>query len=320
MEEGNDDAEKISRLLQGYKVFARHGDYYDPFNFDIVKGRDYATLGDVFTMEVCNRFSPHLGQKRFDPKTGKLSNDDTMGSPVIEGGNTDYVKELRQITNIRPALATPLWVTGQLKRISQDIVLRRSTKFDEQQIDELLKKFENAPKGIQRESKDLEAKLKEVWDELVDQFMHLDFIRNKDKWGLDVVDKMQLVITISKTISSKQLDELVYMMQNRNATGSDHSFARFALEEPAFNRKIDPAKYIVYGHTHHHEIVPIDYDTIRGKQMYFNSGTWHTYFDLARKNPKDKKFIPYKALTYITFYRPSEHGDQDFETWSGAYA
>jgi hypothetical protein len=289
----------------------RHGDFYDPFNFEIEKGRDRATMGDAFTMEVCNRFAPHLMQKTINEK-GHLRY-------ILEGGNAAYAKDLRQITNIRPALATPLWVTGQLKRLSQDIVLRKH-KYDEKQIDQYLKEFDRVPKNIQREAKELESKLKEVWDELVDDFLDLEFVRRKDKWGIDIVDKMQLAIKISKTISSKQLDDLVYLLQNRNASGSDHSFARFAIEEPAFIRDTDPAKYIVYGHTHHQEIIPVDYDTLRGKQMYFNSGTWHTYFDLARKNPKDKRFVPYKALTYITFYKPEEHGDQDFETWSGAYA
>ena len=80
------------------------------------------------------------------------------------------------------------------------------------------------------------------------------------------------------------------------------------------------ANYIVYGHTHHHETIPLDYHAVEGNQIYFNSGTWHTYYDLARRNPAERKFIPYKALTYITFYKSHEHDDRNFETWSGAYA
>src|SRR5688500_16047297 len=44
----------LQEVMGTYKVFARHGDYYDKFNFSREKGRDHATLGDVFTMDVCN--------------------------------------------------------------------------------------------------------------------------------------------------------------------------------------------------------------------------------------------------------------------------
>jgi UDP-2,3-diacylglucosamine pyrophosphatase LpxH len=329
----NEDAIKIRGLLKEYRVFARHGDIYDSFNFDKVMGRDYATLGDAFTMEVCNRFPPHFEKARIDAKSGKLIPYDEAEKFIqkggqlqylITGGNTAYVREMRQITNIRPALATPLLITGQLKRLSQDIVLRRSDKFTEEQINNYLKDFEHAPKEMQRKSKELESTMKEVWDELVENFLELEFVHAKDKWGLDIVDKLQLVVKISNTISSKQLDELVYMIQNQNASGRDRSFAKFALDEPDFinTNENERAHFVVYGHTHHHEVIPMDYDNVFGnKYMYFNSGTWHTYYDLARKQPKEKKFIPYKTLTYITFYRKViEHGDQDFETWSGAYA
>ena len=337
IQEGNDDAIKIRRLLEEYRVFARHGDYYDSFNFDKEKGRNYATLGDVFTMEVCNRFPPHLEKAAIDAQSRKLipphelNKYDGNVEYLVTGGNTAYVREMRQITNIRPALATPLLITGQLKRLSQDIILRRSKQFEnlddkvkEEEINKILRDFEHAAsKEIRSKAKELEYVMKEVWDQLVDEFLELDFVRAKDKWGLDIVDKLQFVVKISKTISSRQLDDLVYMFQNQKAAGHDRSFAKFALEEPAFlqsdiNRR---ARFFVYGHTHHHEVIPMDYDAIYGnKYMYFNSGTWHTYFDLTRKDPKEKKFIPYKTLTYITFYKKEEHGDQDFETWSGAYA
>ncbi len=95
---------KLKILLQQYNVFARHGDYYDMFNFDIEEGRDRSTLGDAFTMEVCNRFPAQL-----------------LRSGLIEEDDLKSIKMLRQMTNIRPALATPLWVTGQLKKLSEDI-------------------------------------------------------------------------------------------------------------------------------------------------------------------------------------------------------
>ena len=266
-----DEAPDVERLFRQYKVFCRHGDYYDSFNFNAKLGRDHATLGDAFTMEVCNRFPEELKRR-----------------PDL---NPEIVNNLRHITNVRPALATPLWISGQIKRLAEEHILTGMNQRD----------------------------LKRIWDDLGEKFVGLKFIKSKDiPFKIDIVDKVQAALKISKLISLETLDNLVYKLQNRRLFGSDHSFAKFALNEPAF--RDDTARYIVYGHTHHQETIPLDYDDHGGNQIYFNSGTWHTYFDLARKNPKEKKFVPYKALTYITFYKDDEHDDRHFETWSGAYA
>jgi len=82
-------------------------------------------------------------------------------------------------------------------------------------------------------------------------------------------------------------------------------------------------RFVVYGHTHLYEIVPLgtnDGGPQSESLVYFNSGTWHSYYDLAIKNPKEEKFVPYQALTYVTFFTPDEHDGRRFETWSGAYA
>jgi len=265
----NDD---ILKLFDKYKVFGRHGDCYDTFNFDSERGRDQATLGDAFTMEVCNRYPEELRRR-----------------PDLDN---KIVDNLRHITNVRPALATPLWISGQISRLATENIIKGFSDKD----------------------------LKRIWDDLCDQFLDLEFVRAKDQtFKFDMVDKMQVAIKISKVISLETLDNLVYRLQNKRLfdTGG-HSFAEHALQEPSFLD--DSARYIVYGHTHHHQTIPLDYDEIGGNQIYFNSGTWHTYFDLARKDPTEKKFVPYKALTYISFYNENEHDDRKFETWSGAYA
>jgi len=266
-----DQAPEIERLFRQYKVFCRHGDCFDTFNFDEERGRDQATLGDVFTMEVCNRYPEELRRK-----------------PEL---NVEVINNLRHITNVRPALATPLWITGQMKRLSNEHILTGVT----------------------------ESQIKRIWDDLGDKFINLEFVRNKDKaFQFDIVDSLEMAIKISKLISPETLDNIIFKLQKRRLFGNEGSFAENALKEPAFLD--DSARYIVYGHTHHQETIPLDYDDHGGNQIYFNSGTWHTFFDLARKDPKEKKFVPYKALGYITFYKKDEHDERQFETWSGAYA
>ncbi len=265
-----DDAPQIRKLFEEYKVFARHGDLFDSFNFNREKGRPHATLGDALATEVVIKF----------PETLKY----------IDGYDDALVDQLSEITNVRPAVATPLWVNAKLTALAKQNMLKRGG----------------------------ENELKKVWDRLAEEFLELDFVKQADKdYQFDVVDALQAGIKLSKLVSFETIDKLTVRLQGGKKRG-DKSFAQHALLEPAFLDK--SARYFVYGHTHYQETVALDHNAELGDQVYFNSGTWHTYFDLARNNPKQKQFVPYKAITYITFYKDNEHDERRFETWTGAYA
>jgi hypothetical protein len=77
-------------------------------------------------MEVCNRYPEELKRK-----------------PDL---NPEIVNNLRHITNVRPALATPLWISGQIKRLSKEHLI---TGMDERD-------------------------LKKIWDDLSDKFIELN--------------------------------------------------------------------------------------------------------------------------------------------------
>jgi hypothetical protein len=266
-----DESPFLTELFERYKVLGRHGDCFDKFNFDREKGRNFATLGDAFTMDVCNRFPVDVYKQ--------------YGDQLPHG----VIDSLRRITNIRPALAAPLWISGQIK--------------------------------IHAGTPALEDDLKKIWDRLADEFLQLDFVRQADKsYRFDVVDAMELIVKLSERASFSTINDIVVWVRDR-MWDVENSFAVHALKEPAFinNR----AHYIVYGHTHHHEIVPLDAEggtSYSKSQIYFNTGTWHSYYDLAIKNPRDQRFVPYEALTYLTFYLDKEHDERRFETWSGVYA
>ena len=109
--------------------------------------------------------------------------------------------------------------------------------------------------------------------------------------------------------------------KRRKFNPEEMTFAHHALQEEAFLDRA--AQFIVYGHTHHYEMVPLDSFPGTPKptnQMYINSGTWHTYFDLATHKPEEQKFIPYQVLTYLAFYKGDEHAGRHFETWSGTFS
>jgi len=265
-----DESPILKELFERYKVLGRHGDSFDKFNFDPEKGRDHGTVGDAFTMEVCNRFPVEV-QKRY-------------GNELPAG----IIDSLRRITNIRPALAAPLWISGQIKAHTGNLAM--------------------------------ENELKAVWDKIAEEFLQLDFVRQADKaFQFDIVDALELLINISGHASFSTINDVVVWVREK-MWGGEESFLNYALREPAFLN--DTAKYVVYGHTHHYEVVPMDVTgsvPYAESQVYFNSGTWHSYYDLAMKNPKEQKFVPYQALTYLAFYTDGEHEGRNFDAWSGIY-
>ncbi|MFN8380428.1 MAG: hypothetical protein U0V02_00725 [Anaerolineales bacterium] len=266
-----DESPVLKDLFERHKILARHGDMYDRFNFNRDKGRNYGTVGDAFTMDVCNRFPVEV-QKRYGDKLPK-----------------GIIDSLRKIANIRPVLAAPLWISGQIKNFAG--------------------------------THPIEDNLKNVWDEIADEFLQMNFVREADKaFRFDIVDAMQLIIKMSGRASFSTINDVVVWVRKK-MWGGKHSFASYALAEPAFiNGK---AQHIIYGHTHSYEVVPLGVNVNipnPESQIYFNSGTWHSYYDLAIQNPKEQKFVPYQALTYLTFYTTEEHDGRRFETWSGAYA
>jgi len=155
----------LLETLKSYKVYARHGDCFDKFNFNRDRGRDHATLGDIFAMEVLNRFpvevDRHFGNE--------------LPEPIIDS--------LRRITNVRPALATSLWISGQIKRHAGNDAL--------------------------------EAALKEVWDRICDEFLQNPYVREQDKaFQFDMVDAMELVIKISQRTSFQTLNDIVIWVRD----------------------------------------------------------------------------------------------------------
>lgn len=266
-----EESPSLQRIVGRYGVYARHGDCYDPINYDRTRGRNAASLGDVFAVEVLNRFPLEVARQ--------------LGDEIPPG----IITALGELVNVRPILAAPLWVSGQLRQYKVSSVLQR--------------------------------KIKSIWDDLAAQFLQLDIVRQADRrFKIDLVDGFQAVLGLTRRISFKTLDEIIVWLQRKTGTG-DISFTQNALRESAFLER--QAQFIVYGHTHHHEIVPLD--TVPAmvnptNQIYLNSGTWHTYYDLAVHKPKEQKFVSYQVLTYLAFFRGDERGARRFETWSGAFS
>lgn len=265
-----EEYQPLREIFERYQAYGRHGDLYDKFNYDPTRGRDGAALGDVFAMEMLNRYPLEVSRE--------------FGTDLPPA----LVDSLRKITNVRPALAAPLWIAGQISQ------------------------------SVQKSA--VEKKLKEIWDNLADEFLQVDFVRAADKaFRFDVVDALEILVRLSRRASFKRINEIVIWTRQK-MWGGEISYTKYALDEPAFRN--GASRFIVYGHTHFHEVVPLDIEGLppaTAYQIYLNSGTWRSYFTLTAKDPKAQKFVPYQMMTYLIFYRDEQRGGRHFEAWSGAF-
>ena len=102
------ESNELLQTMRRHKVFARHGDVYDPFNYE--GDRNASSLGDVIVIELLNRF----------------------GSQVLRELKDDLPESafagLREIDNIRPLLLVPVWIDGLLERSCPHPAIRKQVK------------------------------------------------------------------------------------------------------------------------------------------------------------------------------------------------
>lgn len=99
---------ELLQTMRRHKVFARHGDVYDPINFE--GDRNASSLGDAIVIELLNRFSVQVARE--------LAED--LPPSALAG--------LREIDNIRPLLLIPVWIDGLLERSCPQPAVRKQVK------------------------------------------------------------------------------------------------------------------------------------------------------------------------------------------------
>ena len=193
---------------------------------------------------------------------------------------------LKELDNVRPMFVAPIWINSLLRRTCDN------------------------PAQIR--------KVKDIWDELADHFLEIPFVRERDTLSpFDDVDRLALALKFSKGVSLRVISGLMGWLEGE-ADSEAATYYRFAIKESAFENRT--AQFIVHGHTHHYELVPLDSTQVNGKpfnQMYLNAGTWRPVHELARVNPKEEEFMGYHVMSYLAFFKDDERGGRPFETWSG---
>ncbi len=90
------ESDELLSVLRRHRVFARHGDIFDPINY--CEDRDGSSLGDALVIELINRFAATIEQQL----GGELPAAVTAG--------------LAEANHLRPLLQAPLWLEGLLAR------------------------------------------------------------------------------------------------------------------------------------------------------------------------------------------------------------
>ncbi len=212
---------------------------------------------------------------------------------------------LREVDNVRPFHVIPAWVLGVIRRFG----------------------LEGRPPG---------SAILDVWNQLGEAFFALDFVRRRDRpWRWDEVDKLELAFRFVRGFASGRIVRATVNHLLRFFADRHRRFARHALEEPEIES--GDARYVVYGHTHVHEVRPLairrtpadepsspteirEGGVAVDRQFYFNSGTWRPTYRQTLAHPERLEFLGHNALTALAFYRDDERMGRGFEVWNGALA
>ncbi|MGH9468944.1 MAG: hypothetical protein ACRD1N_01215 [Terriglobia bacterium] len=246
-----------------------------------------ARHGDIYDPFNCtgDRDSPALGDAVVIDLVTRFAAE--VRSQLGDELPPECLDGFREIDNVRPLMLVPVWVGGLLRRACPDPKLHRQVQ--------------------------------EIWSGLADGFLRLPFVRDQlsVRHPLSSVEKLRWALGASKRLLSPECSRLLCWMVGRFGSRKK-SYYPYALREKWFkNRR---ARFVVYGHTHHHEIVPLDSCfSVRGAvhQIYLNSGTWRPVHELARLDPGREAFAAFNTMTYLAFFKDDERGGRTFECWSG---
>jgi UDP-2,3-diacylglucosamine pyrophosphatase LpxH len=225
---------------------------------------------------------------RFPDVVGK-----TLAKLVAKGGlaaaeRQGIVDHLKELDNVRPLLDVPSWI---------EMVMARTLNSSAREV------------------------IEDSWQACVDDFFKVPFIAKMDvPFWPDTIDMLQIALQLSSHTSKGLLEKVVAFKNRICPSGLDGDYHRRAFEEPAL--RSGEAKFVLYGHTHDHVMVPLDQVAFGGGQtqdkVYFNTGTWRHTWNKVAFDTANREFIGWKVLTYVAFYNNKENADFDFEVWSGA--
>ena len=195
---------------------------------------------------------------------------------------------LREIDQIRPVLLIPIWLECTLERTATPVIRNR---------------------------------IKRIWDYMVEQVLHLEVVRrHAEASPIDLIDGLAAALKFARRDTQDWTGRtLAFNAGLRGAKTA--SYAQHALAEAdCRNRR---ARHIVYGHTHQHEIVPLDASHADGyvlSQTYLNAGTWRRCYHPTQTIAGSHELVASDTFTMLAFYQEDERSGRAHETWTGTLA
>jgi UDP-2,3-diacylglucosamine pyrophosphatase LpxH len=254
------------RVFEDYGVMARHGDYYDNFNYD--GNRDASSLGDAIVIDLLNRFAVEVRED------------------AVLGNIKEVIDRLKELDNVRPLLAMPAWIQG------------------------VCNEYHGVEEGLHR-----------VWNGLVEKFFDIPFVAGHGHFWPDSLTFLRMAFRLGSSFSFSRLKEILGSHVASYLYAKADDYRRYAYNEAAL--KSNSVRYVVYGHTHRAEQVPLDVIQIPKRdvieKIYFNTGTWRKVFEQTCMDEDKCEFVGWHVGTFVLFYLESEREkDRCYETWSGS--
>lgn len=283
----------LTKTFEDYGVVAFHGHELDLFNFSLPAGGRYPfgrvaygrpSIGEAITIDLVARI-PHLLEYRLKAEG--------VARPQA------ILSKLENIDNIRPVAAIFDWLStyGKVLHSSLPAIL-------DQVMQKICREFSRLP-------------FVNDWSRVVDQTWIPSSAGKLQRWGARLFD-LDFDEYIGKIKSLESARNLLLAGTSSSDPTEEfdrvrnHEFFRALRHELA---KLEDRKYLVYGHTHHPQIIPV-YSDAKEERMLINTGTFRPRIYRAMTGG----FVKMKTLSYAVFYNRNEEKhrrnmQQRFEFW-----
>jgi UDP-2,3-diacylglucosamine pyrophosphatase LpxH len=204
------------------------------------------------------------------------------------GDDDKLFLQLKEIDNVRPLLEIPAWIRGVCRHY---------------------------PPAV-------EGKVHGIWNSLAAQFFQIPYVRGFLRANRVLGLLLRLALKVTSGLSFGGLMTLLAGKSIRRWYQKTDDYKPFAFKEPAL--AADRVRYVVYGHTHSAQQIPLDISGNAANQpglqkLYFNSGTWRMVFEHTAFDRQNCEFIGWHVLTFLVFYLAREkEAERKYEVWSAS--
>ena len=263
------DNKIIQKIQEAHKVFAEHGDRFDKTNYQ-TPHRDASSVGDVVVIKLLNEMPKKIEQ--CIRKSGRKAGTDEE--------ITTFIKQIREIDNLRPYSLAPAWITQVLKE----------TKLDSEMVNDAIS---------------------EAFGIVIDDFRHTEIISENHWLGL----KMKVVEIVAEFFSVETLGNVI----SRLGFNKDQfeSYKKYAIK---IARDEEKDFFVMGHTHYAEVVPMNSYidNNVKRSKIYINTGTWRSVHFQGEADKHS--FISYKTMSIAGFFKPDERKGRPFEFWTGYLA